>query len=582
MITNDAMNEAVDFVIVGSGGGSMCAALLLRAAGKSVLILEKAELVGGTTATSGGVMWIPNNRFMKSAGIHDSVEDAVRYLDAIVGQSADMSADMPGANSKRRRTYVEEATQMVDFLVSQGIKLRRIPSWPDYYKAPGESVPGRTVVAELFDLNQLGEWKAKLRPGFLPLPANLDEAMQLPLFKRQWAAKKVLFRVIGRAIADKFTGRQRATAGQALQAQMLHAALKAGVEIRLNSGVRHLIVDGDRVTGAVAQKNGAEWRVGARLGVLINAGGFARNQRMLDQYIPGTSTEWSNVIAEDTGDMIEEGLRISAAIAQMSERIGTQIVLPPGNPRIKPTMTSDAAKPHCITVDQSGTRYMNEAGSSVEFCRKMFERNRQVPAVPSWMVFDSQYVNTYMLAGTMPGPKKPQSWFDEKFLRKGATLDELATACDVDAGKLRASVERFNGFARAGRDEDFHRGEHAYEQWLGDPLREPSKSLGPIEQGPFYALQLFPGDVSTFGGLVTDEHSRVLRANGSAIEGLYATGTSTASVMGRVEPGAGGSVGPSFTWGYVAAKHALDASNALRTTSPLQATDSAPGARHVS
>lgn len=565
------MNETFDFIVIGSGGGSMSAALLLRAAGKSVAILEKADLVGGTTATSGGVMWIPNNRFMKSEGIHDSVEDALKYLDAVVGDSA----DMPGASRARRLTYVEEAPKMIDFLVSQGIRLRRIPSWPDYYKAPGESVSGRTVVSELFDLNQLGEWKAKLRPGFLPLPANLDEAMQLPLFKRTWAAKKVLLRVIGRAIGDKFTGRQRATAGHALQAQMLHAALKAGAQIRLNSGVRQLIVEGGRVTGVVTQKDSVEWRIGARLGVLINAGGFARNQRMLDRYIPGTSAEWSNVIAEDTGDMIEEGVRIGAAIAQMGERIGTQIVLPPGNPRIKPTMTNDVSKPHCITVDQTGMRYMNEAGSSVEFCRKMLERNAQVPAIPSWMVFDSQYVGTYMLAGTMPGPRKPQSWLDEKFLRKGDTLEELAMACGMDASTLCASVERFNGFARVGRDEDFHRGEHVYEQWLGDPLRESSKSLGPIEQGPFYALQLFPGDVSTFGGLVTDEHARVLRSDGSAIEGLYATGTSTASVMGRVEPGAGGSVGPSFTWGYVAAKHALDASNSLGASAQVKATDSA-------
>jgi 3-oxosteroid 1-dehydrogenase len=190
----------------------------------------------------------------------------------------------------------------------------------------------------------------------------------------------------------------------------------------------------------------------------------------------------------------------------------------------------------------------------------MRERDVHVPAVPSWMVFDTQFMNTYMLAGTMPGPKKPPAWSEQKFLRQGATLEELAAACGLDPANLRASVERFNGFARAGRDEDFHRGEHGYEQWLGDPLQSASKTLGTVEQGPFYALQLYPGDVSTFGGLVTDPHARVLRSDGSVIEGLYATGTSTASVMGKVEPGPGGSVGPSLTWGYVAAKHALQAS----------------------
>lgn len=547
------MNETFDFVVIGSGGGSMCAALALRAAGKSVVILEKADLVGGTTATSGGVMWIPNNRFMKTAGIPDSAEDAAKYLDAVTGSFTHPA----GSTAARHRTYAEEAPKMIDFLVSQGIKLRRIPSWPDYYQAPGESVPGRAVVSELFDLNRLGDWKTKLRPGFLPMPINLDEAMQMPLLKRTFGAKKTMLKIIGRVLADRFRKRQRVATGQALQAQMLHAALKVGTEIRLQAPVTQLIVEGNRVTGVVTQKDGAEVRIGARLGVLINAGGFARNQRMLDRYQPGTSTEWSNVISEDTGDMIEEGERIGAALAQMGERIGMPVVFPPGKP--KAPIGGDVAKPHCITVDQTGVRYMNEAGSSVEYCRNMLERNKQTPAAPSWMVFDSQYVTTYMLAGTMPGPKKPQTWFDEKFLRKADTLSALAADCGMDAAKLQASVQRFNDFAKRGRDEDFHRGEHVYEQWQGDPLRE-SKSLGPVDQGPFYALEVFPGDVSTYGGLVTDAHAQVLRPDGSVIAGLYATGTSTASVMGRVEPGPGGSVGPSLTFGFIAANHALQAS----------------------
>lgn len=545
------MNETFDFVVVGSGGGSMCAALVLRAAGKSVLILEKSDLIGGTTATAGGVMWIPNNRFMKSEGIPDSREQAIAYLDAVVGDSP----DMPGATRERRVTFVDEATKMLDFLVEKGIKLRRIPSWPDYYKAPGESVPGRCVVSELFDLNQLGEWKAKLRPGFLAMPANLDEALQLPLMKRLPSAKMVLLKVAGRIILDRLTGKRRTTAGQALQGQMLLAATKAGVEIRNNSGVKQLIVDDGRVTGVVVNSNGSESRIGARLGVLINAGGFARNQKMRDQYTPGTSSDWTLVIPEDTGDLIQEGLRIGAAVAQMDQRIGTQVALPPGKPGIAP---GDTAKPHSLVVDQTGVRYMNESGSTVEFCRNQLERHKQVPAVPSWMVVDSEYMRNYMLAGSMPGLKKPKAWTEAKFLRQGNSIEELATACGIDAAALRATVDRFNGFARKGRDEDFHRGEHVYDQWLGDPT-EKQQSLGAVETGPFFAVPVHPGDVSTFGGLVTDVHARVLRDDGSVIPGLYATGTSTASVMGGVEPGAGGSIAPSFTWGYVAAKHAVSA-----------------------
>lgn len=548
------MNETFDFIVVGSGGGALCAALVARTAGKSVLILEKASLVGGTTAISGGVMWIPNNRFMKAEGVPDSRDDALAYLDTVVGDNP----NMPGASRERRVKYVDEAPQMIDFLVDQGLRLRRIPSWPDYYHAPGESVPGRTVVSDLFNLKELGDWKDKLRPGFLPLPAHLDEAMQMPLMKRSKAAKKVLFRIIGRVIADKLRGRKRTTAGQALQGQLLNAVLKAGVEIRLDTPVRQLIVEGNRVAGVVIGRGGAQTRLGSRHGVLIAAGGFARNQEMLDQYIPGTSKEWSNVIAEDTGDLIQQGQKIGAALAQMGERIGGQVALPPDNPAMKPVMQNETSKPHCIVVDQAGVRYMNEAGSSVEFSRRMRDYQETTgQTVPSWMVFDSQFIDKYMLAGSMPGAKKPEAWFDEQFLRKGETLAELASNCAMDPAKLQASVDRFNELVRQGRDEDFQRGEHVYEEWLGDPLHDgPNQSLGPVEKGPFYAMQLYPGDVSTFGGLVTDVHARVLREDGSVIEGLYATGTSTASVMGGVEPGAGGSIGPALTFGYLAARHA--------------------------
>jgi len=551
----NTMRRNFDFIIVGSGGGSMCAALALRAAGRSVLVLEKTGLVGGTTAVSGGVMWIPANRYMREAGIEDSAEQALAYLDAVIGDRT----DMPGASPARRHAYVEQAPRMIDFLAAQGLRLRRIPSWPDYYDAPGASVPGRTVVSDLFDLRQLGEWQAKLRPGFLPLPAHLEEAMQLPLIKRSGAAKKMLLRILGRALADLLTRRKRATAGHALQGQLLHAALKAGVEIRVDTAVQRLVVTDGRVGGVVAQGAEGELQLEARLGVLINAGGFARNQRMLDRYIPGTSADWSSAIEADTGEMIEEGQRIGAALAQMSERIGMEIALPPGSEQmtIKAAMQNDICKPHAIVVDQTGQRYARESSSHPEFSERMMERHRQAPAVPSWMIFDSQYLRKYMLAGTMPGSRKPKSWSEQDFLRSGETVEALATACGIDPAQLRATVERYNGHVRQGHDEDFHRGDSAYERWIGDPLNTSSNTLGTIEEGPYYAVQLYPGDVGTYGGLLTDEHARVLRENGSVIPGLYATGTSTASVMGGVEPGPGGSIGPSLTWAYVAAQHAL-------------------------
>ena len=551
-------DETFDFVAVGSGGGSMCASLVMRSAGKSALILEKTELVGGTTARAGGVMWIPNNPFMRRDGIEDSSDKALTYLDAVIGDGR----DAPGATPARRRSYVTEAPRMIEFLVNQGVKLTRASYWPDYYdERPGGSAPGRTVVAELFDANELGAWKSKLRPNVLPLPGMLEDIMKLQTIKLSWKTKLLAARIGLRAVGARLTGRHWVTAGAALQGRMLQAVLKQGIDIRTESPVSELIVENGIVTGVVTVNKGRPWRVGARLGVLVNAGGFSHNQAMRDKYQPGTQTKWSMAMRPDQGEMIEEMMRRGAAIAQMEEFVGYQHTIPPGseNSDIKPPAQSMTAKPHAILVDQSGVRYLNEGGSYMAYCKAMFERHKTVPAVPSWAILDSQYLRKYMLAGTMPGSKKPQRWYDEGYLRKGDTIEELAVQLNMKPATLRATVDRFNGFVAKGKDEDFGRGVRAYDRWLGDPYHKPSASLGSISEGPFYAVPVVPGDVGTYGGVVTDEFARVLREDGTVISGLYATGISTASVMGRVYPGAGCSIGPAFTFGYIAAKHAARA-----------------------
>ena len=551
-------DETFDFVVVGSGGGSMCAALVMRAQGKSVLVVEKTPLIGGTTARSGGVMWIPGNRFMKRDGVPDSVEKGVQYLEAVSGGRN----DTPGSTPDRRRTYVEEGIEMVDFLVDQGVKLTRVDYWPDYYdEAPGGNEKGRTVVAELFDVNELGPWKDKLRPNFIAMMAPLDEMLKLRYVKHSWESRKLAVKMVLRTIGAKLTGKHYITAGGALQGRMFQATLKAGVEFRTETAVKELVVEDGKVTGVVAIKDGKPWRIGTRLGVLVNAGGFSHNQAMRDQYQPGTNAKWTNTAEGDTGEMIVEMQRHGAAIGQMEEMVGNQMALPPGteNNAIKEVVQGVTAAPHAILVDQSGVRYMNEGGSYMAYCKGMLERNKIVPAEPSWAIMDSQFITRSMLAGTMPGANKPKSWFESGFLKKADTIEALAALIKVDPATLRATVDRFNGFVAKNHDEDFNRGARAYDRWLGDKFDPAHASLGTIEQGPFYAMEVVPGDVGTYGGVVTDTNARVLRKDGSVIEGLYATGISTASAMGRVYPGAGASVGPSFVWGYVAAKNAVGA-----------------------
>jgi 3-oxosteroid 1-dehydrogenase len=552
------MDETFDFVVVGSGGGSMCAGLVMRKAGKDVLILEKTDLVGGSTARAGGVLWVPNNRFMKAEGVDDSYEKATAYLDAVVGDNE----DTPGATRERRQAYIRQAPEMIDFLVGQGIKMRRVPYWPDYYDdRAGGSEPGRTVMAELFNVNELGPWKSKLRESFMPIAAPMEEMMKLPLLKVSWRSKYFAMKAGLRMISDKLAGREMAGAGRALQGRMLQAAVKAGVDIRTHSPVKDLIVEDGAVVGVVTVKDGKPWRVGARQGVLLNAGGFAHNQAMRDQYIPHTRAEWTHAAPGDTGDMHQLLMKMGAAMAQMEEMVGNQCTLPPGED-LPAGVQMELAKPHAFLVDQTGERYMNEGGSYMAFCKGMLERHQKVPAVHSWMIMDRQFMRNYMLGGHMPGESKPPSWLQEGYLHRADTIEGLAKAIGVDPASLKATTDRFNSFARQGKDEDFRRGERAYDRFLGDTTHnDASATLGAVEQGPFYAVAVYPGDVGTYGGVVTDAYARVLMKDGSVLQGLYATGTTTAGVMGRTYPGAGCSIGPSFTWGYVAAKHAAGIGN---------------------
>ncbi len=578
-------DETFDYVVAGSGGGSMCAALVMRDAGKSVLILEKTEWIGGTTARSGGAMWIPNNRCMARDGIADSTEKAMTYLDSILG---DDDPAAPAASRERRLQFVTQSPRMIDFIVDKGVRLTRTDFWPDYYdNLPGGSVESRSVFSEVFDANELGAWAAKLRPGFIPLPVdltqilplpkfikewagtrltimvgsmNLGEMMKLPHFKHSWSGRLMMMKVGLKWVYGKLAGKKYIAAGAGLQGQMLKASLRAGVDIRTESPVKELIEEDGRIIGLVTEKEDKPWRIGVNLGVLVNAGGFAHNQEMRDQYAPGTRAEWTSATEGDTGEMLQEMMRHGAAVAQMDARVGNQTTPLPGFEQmiVKPAMQSVTAKPHCILVDQTGVRYQTEGGSYSAYCKGMIDRDQTVPAIPGWAIFDVRLLKKYMFAGAMPGVilEQADQLIAAGYLKRADNIEALAEQLEIDPAALKSTVDRFNDFVDKGVDEDFHRGESKYDTWLGDPFREGSASLGRIDEGPFFAAPVLPGDMGTYGGVMTNIHGQVLREDGSVIEGLYATGVSTAGVMGRAYPGGGASVGPSFTFGYVSARHA--------------------------
>ncbi|MDG2004868.1 MAG: FAD-dependent oxidoreductase, partial [Novosphingobium sp.] len=359
-------DETFDFVAVGSGGGGLSSSLFMRTIGKSVAVLEKSHLIGGTTSRSGGVMWIPNNRFMKEDGVEDSYEQSMDYMEATAGQSL----DAPGTTREKRSAYVTEGGKMVDFLVDQGIKLRRVPLWPDYYDdRPGGSVAGRTVIADLFDTRELGEWQDQLEPNFMVIPAYHYEGFEIALMKSSWKGKLAMLKVGMRIALAKITGARWTGSGGALQGRMMQTCLKAGVDLRPSSAVTSFIVEDGAVKGVVTEKDGKPWRIGARNGVLVNAGGFSHNQEMRDKYQPGTSVKWTATPPGNTGEMILEMMKIGAAIGQMEEMVGNQMSIPPGaeNQGNGVELSSvggqmNITKPHSFVVDQSGVRYMNEAG----------------------------------------------------------------------------------------------------------------------------------------------------------------------------------------------------------------------------
>ena len=566
-------DETFDVVIVGSGGASMCAALLCKTLGQRALIIEKQGKIGGSTGFSGGVWWVPNNPVMKRAGVADSYERAKTYFDATVTYHG------PASSEARRAAFLQTGPQMVEFLERAGMRFKYADGWPDYYDTlPGGEPRGRSLVARLFDINELGEWKSRLSmyPGG-HMPMGSEEYPTLFLAKRTWAGKRMALRLMGRMLGAKLRGQDLRANGAAIQGRMLQLALREQLPLWTDSPVRDFVVENDRVTGVVVVRDGREIRVRATAGVLINSGGFAHSREMREQYQPKPNPwRWTNANPGDTGEVMQAAMRLGGATDCMNEAwwvitsLGPGETLPegavaPGGTPIPFMHHLDLSLPYSMMVDQEGRRFCDESGAYMEIGQRMYQRQAETgQAVPSWLIMDRRQREFYPWGTAAPG-KVPQAWLDSGYLKRAGSIDELARVCGIDAVGLRATVERFNEFCRTGVDADYGRGGRAFDRAHGDPSVTPNPNLGPIEEAPFYAVAMYPGDVGTAGGLVTDEFARVLRADGSIIAGLYATGNATASVFGRCYPGAGASIAASFVFGYLAVQHACGAARTANT-----------------
>jgi succinate dehydrogenase/fumarate reductase flavoprotein subunit len=535
-------------VVVGSGAAGMTAALAAKEAGLEPIVVESMDTIGGSSGMSGGGMWIPNNPLMLKAGVPDSYEQARLYMDTVIGDVG------PASSPQRRETYLREGPRMVEWLSRLGFRFSYTPGYADYYpEQPGGSVKGRCIEPDFFDLNKLGAYKNKIN-GALPLALHTLDASKISLSFRLFSAFLHTTYVIGvRSLGSRLIGKSLTGLGGALIGQLLYLALQRGIPIWINSPMVELIYESGKVKGVVVEKEGKRTAIYAKA-VILAAGGFAHNNEMRQKYHPHPiTTNWTVASPGDLGVAIQAGMAIGAATALMDEAWwGPVFIDHKGKAQF---MLWERSAPFGFIVDSSGQRFMNESASYVDCGHWQYERHKQVPAIPAFLIMDSRHRKYYPFGMMLPGIT-PKEWFESGMMIKANSLPELARVCGIDADNLVKTAERFNHFAKTGRDLDFHRGDSAYDRVYSDPTVKPNPNLGPVERPPFYAVRVWPGDLGTKGGLLTDECARVLREDGQPIEGLYAAGNTTASVMGRTYPGPGSTLGPAMVFGMIAGRHA--------------------------
>lgn len=563
--------QEYDVIVVGSGAAGMVAALTAAHRGLSTLVVEKAPHYGGSTARSGGGVWIPNNEVLERDGVKDTAEAARTYLHTIIGDAVP---------PEKVDTYLERGPEMLSFVLKNSpLKLCWVPGYSDYYpEAAGGKPCGRSVEPRPFNAKKLGRDEAGLEPAYGKVPMNMvvmqQDYVRLNQLKRHPRGVLRSLKVGVRATWAKATGKNLVGMGRALIAPMRIGLQKAGVPVQLNTALTDLFVEEGAVRGvyvrdANAPESDEPRLIKARRGVILGSGGFEHNEQMRVKYQRAPiTTEWTVGASANTGDGILAAEKLGAALEIMEDAWWGPTVPLVGAPWFA---LSERNSPGSIIVNTSGKRFMNESMPYVEACHWMYggefgQGEGPGENVPSWLIFDQQYRDRYIFAGLQPGQRIPKKWLESGVVLKADTLEELAERTGLPLGEFSDTVDRFNGFARSGVDEDFHRGDSAYDRYYGDPTNKPNPNLGEISHGPFYAAKMVPGDLGTKGGVRTDVNGRALRDDGSVIDGLYAAGNVSSPVMGHTYPGPGGTIGPAMTFGYLAALHLAAAATAASET----------------
>lgn len=573
MGTNDTnrWDQEYDVVVVGSGGGGLTAALCAQAQGMSSVVIEKSDKYGGTSAVSGGGIWIPCNDDIARTGGSDSYDEALTYLKHLIGN------EVPQA---RIEAYLKNAPEMVRYLARTfDVRYGNVPKYPDYYpNQPGGKEGWRSMQPAEFDAALLGDEFDNQRESFkgtlLMGRIAMDQIEAHTLFSRGpgwvWLTIRMLLKYwLDIGWRRKTHRDRRQVLGQGMVAALRYAMMQRNVPLQLKTGLESLIEDGGRVVGLVVEQNGRKLRYRARRGVILACGGFESNQQMRDRYLAKpTKVEWTAAPPINHGDGIRAGQALGAKLGHMDLVWGSPTVRKPGTPQ-QITLFVERGMPGCVAVNKKGKRFVNEAVAYPDFRNAMYADDAKGNGtIPCWLVFDATFRYKYPMGIFLPGQiepdsKLPKDWLDKVYF-KADSIDALAAKIGVDAAGLSDTVAKMNAYAQTGVDLDFHKGETAIDRYYSDPSVKPNTCLGPIAKAPFYAVPLYPGEIGTKGGLVTDEHARVLREDGSAIGGLYAVGNTSDAVMGPTYAGAGSTLGPAMTFAYIAV-HDIAAQSAAAT-----------------
>lgn len=543
-----------DLVVVGSGASGFAAAITGAKEGLKTILIEKEQHFGGASALSGGGVWIPNNRYLVKAGVVDSFEEAKKYLDATVG---DKTSD------EMKETYLTRGVEMLDYLheTSNHMRFSYAKDYSDYYPhLEGGKGEGRSIEPLIFNLNELGDWRKLLKPPTIDTKGFVmtgQDFRHVNMITRTWKGKVRSFSLGWRLVKYLAFKTRYSALGQALIGRLAMTYKELNGELWLNTPfVDHIVEDG-RVIGIKIVKDGKEINVKANKGVIFASGGFSKKQEYREKYLPSpTNQAWTSSPDGQTGDMLEPTLKLGAKLAFMNKVWGAPSIIDhTGTPFF---LVADRAIPSMIITDQDGHRFINEPTPYHEFVDKMYEHNEKTggKAVHSWIILDHKAKKRHLFAGLFPGQDFPKEYYEHGTVLKSDTIAGLEEKLNMPKGNLVKTVERFNGFAKMGTDLDFNRGETPHDRYYGDPtLNNPN--LDEINKGPFYGLKVYPGDIGTKGGVVIDKNARVLREDGTPIEGLYACGNCSAAVMGESYPGPGATIGPGMTFGYIAALHCL-------------------------